>query len=64
MVAITGGASGIGKGLAQKIALEHNAIVCILDINQVVFYSIIHLNYGVCILYFEKFKMHNYVFES
>uniref|UniRef100_A0A1I8EZ17 Oxidoreductase n=1 Tax=Wuchereria bancrofti TaxID=6293 RepID=A0A1I8EZ17_WUCBA len=34
VVAITGGASGIGKGLAQKIALEQNAIVCILDINQ------------------------------
>ncbi|VDO38707.1 unnamed protein product [Onchocerca flexuosa] len=34
VVAITGGASGIGKGLAQKIALEESAIVCILDIDQ------------------------------
>ncbi|VDK88466.1 unnamed protein product, partial [Litomosoides sigmodontis] len=34
VVAITGGASGIGRGLAQKFALEENAIVCILDINQ------------------------------
>lgn len=26
---------GIGKGLARKFALVENAIVCILDINQV-----------------------------
>uniref|UniRef100_A0A915A9F1 Uncharacterized protein n=1 Tax=Parascaris univalens TaxID=6257 RepID=A0A915A9F1_PARUN len=35
IVVITGGAMGIGKGLARKFAVEERAIVCILDINEV-----------------------------
>ncbi|TMS39265.1 hypothetical protein L596_005815 [Steinernema carpocapsae] len=34
VVVITGGAMGIGKGVALKFAVEHNAKVCILDINE------------------------------
>jgi NAD(P)-dependent dehydrogenase (short-subunit alcohol dehydrogenase family) len=32
---ITGGAQGIGKGVALQFALSHQAKVCILDINEV-----------------------------
>lgn len=36
MVVITGGAQGIGKKLANKMAIQENAIVCILDSNEVI----------------------------
>uniref|UniRef100_A0A9J2PHC9 Uncharacterized protein n=2 Tax=Ascaris TaxID=6251 RepID=A0A9J2PHC9_ASCLU len=35
IVAITGGARGIGRGLARRFAISERAIVCILDINEI-----------------------------
>ncbi|VDM40767.1 unnamed protein product [Toxocara canis] len=34
VVVITGGARGVGKGLARKFAIHEHAVVCILDINE------------------------------